>query len=163
MRNDVQQRLVRIRNELRAQKVAMELAYSSILWPQNAATASITESLNLELTDGVVARFRIRFQRTDGINTTPCVDFAQSVSFSPTYTEFTQSQGATVSGNDVGYVDDQNYTGYVSGAGADYVDYYIDFLRDLISNYYALSTVTVTINAEAIAMVSGQLIITRVI
>lgn len=163
MISDVEMRLVRARNEVKAQKVATELAYSSILWPENAATANWSGSIALELHDDKVARFRVRFTRTDGVSGTPYVDFAQNVTFSPTYQQYSQSIGCTVTGNDVGYVDDQNYTGYVAKAGSNYVDYYIDFVRDLISNYFSLSSINVTISAQAVAMVSGTLTITRLV
>ncbi len=160
---DVERRLVKARNELKAQKVAMELAYSSILWPENAAKANWSGSLALQLSGDVVARFRVRFTRSDDGEGAPYVDFAQNVTFSPTYMEFSRSQGWTVTGNDTSYVDDQNYIGYVAGAGTNYVDYYIDFTRDLISNYFTLSSVNVTIKVEAISMVDGNLTITRLI
>lgn len=163
MINMLEQRIIKARNELKAQKVAMELAYSSVLWPENAATASWSGSLTLQLSGDVVARFRVRFMRTDGSEGTPFVDFAQNVTFSPTYLEFSASQGWTVTGNDTGYVDDQNYTGYIAGSGDGYVDYYIDFQRDLMSNYFALSSVDVTISAEAVSMTKGTLTIVRLI
>ncbi len=163
MTNDAQQRLVRVRNELKAQKVATELAYSSILWPENAQERSWSGSIALQLSGDVVARFRARFQRSDGREGAPFVDFAQAVSFSPSYLVYTASLGWTVTGNDVGYVDDQNYTGYVAGAGNDYIDYYIDFTRDLMSNYFTLSSINVNIQVQAIAMVEGTLTITRLI
>lgn len=163
MINDTQSRIVKLRNELKAQKVTSELVYSSILWPENTPTKTWSGSLALQLSGDVVARFRVRFERTDGIDGAPFVDFAQRVSFSPTYKAYTQSLGWSVSGNDVSYVDDQNYTGYVAGAGENYVDYYIDFTRDLISNYFSLSSISVVIEAQAIAMVDGNLTITRLI
>lgn len=163
MRNGVQDRLVRARNELRSQKVAMELAYSSILWPENTPQVNWSGSIALQLQGDVVARFRVRFTRTDGREGAPFVDFAQNVTFSPTYYDYTISEGRTITGNDLGYVDDQNYTGYVAGAGTNYVDYYIDFVRDLISNYNTLSTINVAIVAQAICMTNGTLTITRLI
>lgn len=164
MTNTLEQRLVKARNELKAQKVAMELAYSSILWPENAATASWSGNVSLTLADeGIVARFRVRFARTDGKAGAPMVDFAIGVSFSPTYEEYTSSVERTWSGNDLGYVDNQNYTGYTAEAGEGYVDYYIDFIRDLMANYNTLSTIAITIEAEAISIVEGNLTITRLI
>lgn len=163
MISDVSKRIVKLRNELRAQKVAMELAYSSILWPERAPTASWSGDVALELHDSIVARFRVRFRRSDGRDGAPYVDFAPEVTFSPTYVDFTRSQGGSVTGNDVGYVDNQNYTGYVAGAGSNYIDYYIDFVRDLISNYYALTSINISINVQAISMTSGVLTIERLI
>ena len=164
MISDVEQRIVKARNELKAQKVATELAYSSVLFPENTPRATWSGTINFPAqTNDVIARFRVRFMRSDGGDGAPFVDFAQNVSFSPTYLEFSASQGWTVTGNDVNYVDDQNYTGYVAGAGDDYVDYYIDFLRDLQANYFTLSSVNVGITVEAISMVKGNLTITRLI
>lgn len=163
MIGDVQQRLVKVRNELAAQKVISELAYASILWPENTPTATWSGSLALQITDGVVARFQVRFKRNDGNFGAPYVDFAQTVSFTPTFPDYVISQGVSISGNDLNYVDDQNYTGYVAGTGDDYVDYYIDFLADLLSNYDTLASVDVSITAEAICMIKGTLTITRLI
>lgn len=159
----VDQRIVKARNELRAQKVAMELAYSSILWPENTPQATWNGSVALQLQGDVVARFRARFVRSDGIAGAPFVDFAQTVAFSPTYLQYTQSIGWTVTGNDVSYVDDQNYTGYVSGTGSNYVDYYIDIVRDIMANYNQLSTINLAITVQAISMVPGTVTITRLI
>lgn len=163
MISDTQKRIVKARNELKAMKTATELAYSSILLPENAAVARWSGALALQLVGDVVARFRVRFTRTDGGTGTPFVDFAQNVTLSPTYMEYSTSLGWAVTGNDTGYVDDQNYTGYVAGAGDNYVDYYIDFVRDLVANYFTLSSVTVNIEADAISMVKGDLTITRLI
>ena len=163
MINDVQQRIVKARNELKAQKVAMELAYASILWPENTPEVNWNGSVDLQLSGDVVARFRVRFTRSDGNSGAPYVDFAQNVTFSPTYLEYSTSLGWTVTGNDVNYVDDQNYTGYVAGAGDNYVDYYIDLSRDLISNYFGLSSINVAIRVQAICMTNGNLSITRII
>ena len=145
MISDAQIRLVKLRNELKAQKTAMELAYSSILWPQNTPEATWSGTVNLQLQGDVVARFRARFTRTDGKEGAPYVDFAQNVTFSPSYPAYCASIGWNVSGNDINYVDDQNYTGYVAGTGTNYVDYYIDLVRDLMSNYNAISTIDVNI------------------
>lgn len=163
MINNVENRLVRIRNEIKSQKVAMELAYASILWPDNTPQATWNGSVALELQGEIVARFRVRFTRTDGNDGAPMVDFAQSVTFTPSYPDFCASQGWTVTGNDLGYVDDQNYTGYVAGSGSNYVDYYIDFVRDLISNYFALSTINIAILVQAISMTKGNISITRIV
>lgn len=163
MNNDVEKRIVKARNELKAQKTAMELAYSSILWPSNTPEAQWTGDVALEDHSGVVARFRARFRRSDGQTGAPYVDFAQHVNYYPTYVDYSQSIGRIVTGNDVGYVDDQNYTGYVAGAGTDYVDYYIDFVRELINNYYTLSSVNIGITVQAISMVQGNVTITRLI
>lgn len=155
--------MVRARNEIRAQKVATELAYSSILFPENTPHATWTGTITFpQYPDNVIARLRVRFTRSDGMEGAPFVDFAQSVTISPSYAAYSASIGWTVTGNDIGYVDDQEYTGYVAEAGSDYVDYYIDFLRDLAGNYYTLSSVQVTVEVDAISMVDGTLNITKV-
>lgn len=163
MIKDLQSRIIACNNELKAQKVAQELAYSSILWPDNTPTEIWTGSVALQLSGSIVARFLVRFRRTDGVSGAPFVDFAQIVKFTPTYKAYTQSLGWTVTGNDLSYVDDQNYTGYFVGTGADYVDYYIDFTRDLIANYYTLNSINIEIEVQAIAMVQGNLTITRLV
>ena len=164
MINDIQQRMVRARNEIRAQKVATELAYSSILFPENTPRATWSGTISFPWTaDNVIARLRVRFTRSDGMEGAPYVDFAQNVTFSPTYLDYSASVGWTVTGNDTGYVDDQEYTGYVSATGSNYVDYYIDFLRDLEINYNTLNSVQASVTVEAISMVDGTLTITKVV
>lgn len=164
MIGDMEQRLIRLRNELKAQKVASELAYSSILWPANTPQQSWTGTITFpQSPQNVIARLRVRFTRTDGVSGAPFVDFAQNVTYTPTYYDYSVSQGWTVTGNDINYVDDQAYTGYIAAAGSNYVDYYVDFLRDLESNYFTLNSVQVTLNVEAISMVEGSLTITRLI
>ena len=164
MINDVQNRVIKLRNELKAQKVATELAYSSVLFPENTPSATWSGTINLPTTpDNIIARLRVRFTRSDGVEGAPFVDFAQQVTFSPTYQAYSASLGWTVTGNDTGYVDDQEYTGYIAATGSNYVDYYIDFLRELTSNYYTLSSVQASATVEAISMVEGTLNITRII
>lgn len=163
MINDVQQRIVKARNEVKAQKVASKLAYSSILFPENTPRVTWSGTINFPWTaDNVIARLRVRFTRNDGMDGAPFVDFAQNVTFSPTYVAYSASVGWIVTGNDTGYVDDQEYTGYVAATGSNYVDYYIDFLKDIQMNYNTLNSISASVEVEAISMVDGTLTITRI-
>lgn len=165
MINDVQKRLVKIRNEIKAQKVARELAYSQLLMPDN--TPSVTYSGTV--TDSgsqrydTLARCRVRFTRSDGIDETPFVDFTYDFKFSPTYVEFEQSWGVTVTGNDTGYVDEQGYVGYVAGSGTNYVDFYIDITTDVVLSFAPFTSLNFTFTAEAISTVPGTLTVTRLL
>ena len=166
MLQDVQSRLVKIRNEIRAQKVARELTYSQLLLPENTPSISYSAYLPVGTTaqNGIVARCRVRFTRSDGIDSTPFVNFPFSLTLSPTYKEFQEDQGVSVSGNDVGYVDEQCFVGYVAGAGTNYVDFYIDITETLITvfdpNYPG---VTFSFTVEGVSTAPGTLTVTRIL
>lgn len=158
-----ERQLIKLKNELRALKVATKLAWASVLMPDNIPRASWSGSVSLTGgTSAALARFRVRFSRADGRTESPFVDFAQIVSFTPTYYEHSLNQGIRVTGNDVNYVDDQNYRCYVASTGSGYIDYNIDMTPTLATNYSGLSSVTVGINVEAISPVKGRLTITKV-
>lgn len=165
MINDVQQRLVKARNELKAQKVASELAYSQLLMPENTPSVSysgvVTDSGSSRY--DTLARCRVRFTRTDGVNETPFVNFTYDFRFSPTYVEFEASWGTTVSGDDVGYVDEQGYVGYIAEAGSNYVDFYIDVTTDVVLSFAPFTSLNFSFTAEAISTVPGNLTVTRLL
>jgi hypothetical protein len=71
--------------------------------------------------------------------------------------------GEILTGNDTGGAEATTYGGYVVGAGDNYVDYYLDFGRDLVMLYTTLPSVAVSINVTGIAMCPGEMTITRLI
>lgn len=162
MISSTERQIIKLRNEIRAEKVASKLAFSSVLMPENVPSTSWSGSISLTgETSEALARFRVRFERSDGRNEVPFVDFAQMVSFSPTYPDYSLAQGVRVTGNDINYTDEQNYRCYVAGTGAGYVDYNIDMTPTLANNYMALSSINIAISVEAISPVAGNLTITR--
>ena len=160
----VQARLVRIRNELKAQKVASGLAFSSLLMPENNPTATWSGSISFASTgaDNILARIRFRFARTAGSDA-PMVNFTIATELSPKYASYIATQGLTVTGDDVDYVDEQSITSYVADSGDGWVDYYVDFDTTLLNNFYTLTAINATVTVTAVAMVAGTLTTERII
>ena len=163
MRNDAQRRLVAIRNELKAQKVAGELAYSQLLLPENAPSVSYSGTVAELSSTYTYARCRVRFTRSDGVNETPVVDFAYNFQFSPNYVEYMATQEVTITGDDTGDTDETCYAGYVAGAGSNYVDFYVDIPADISMTFYGFTSLNFSFTVQAIAMVSGTLTVERLI
>ena len=168
MIGDVQQRIVKLRNEIKAQKVARELTYSQLLMPEN--TPSITYRGTLTHSGGpiddVVARCRVRFTRTDGVDATPFVNFPFVLTLSPTYQEYEASIGVTVTGDDPGCVDEQCYVGYIADSGDNWVDFYVDLTYYAIANFDSFerpfTSLDFSFTVEAISTVPGRLTVERV-
>ena len=157
--------IVKFRNELRALKVAFKYAFSSVLMPENVPTASWSGSIAFSGgTAEALARLRVRFTRSDGRTEPPFVDFAQNVTISPSYPSYSESNlGVKWTGDDINYVDNQLFRCYVADTGVGYVDYYIDFTTLATSVYAMLSSISASINVEAISTVPGTITITRII
>ena len=166
MIKDVQNRLVKIRNEIKAQKVARELAYSQLLMPDNTPTKTYSGYIPVGTTaqNGTVARCRVRFTRIDGINSTPFVDFPFDLKFSPNYVQFEASQGVTITGDDTEYVDEQCFVGYIAEAGTNYIDFYIDVTDTLLMVFDPnFPGITFSFTVEAVSTAPGTIDITRLI
>ena len=166
MNGNVEARIVKLKNEANAQKVARELAFSQLLLPENTPSANYSAFLPVGITsqNGIVARCRVRFTRTDGVVATPFVNFPFNVTLSPTYVEYMATQGNTLTGDDADYVDEQCFVGYIAEAGTNYVDFYIDITDTLIMvfdpNYPG---VTFSFTVEGVSTAPGQLTVTRLI
>ena len=164
MIGDVQQRIVGMRNEIKAQKVNSGLTYSQLLLPENTPTASYSGDINLSGSGtGPLARVRFRFTRTDGLTDPPLINFAFTSSLSPTYKQFVESKGFTISGDDLDYFNWWMMSGYIAGIGDDYVDYYVEVKRNVKTNFFSLNTISFSVTCQAIANVKGVLIEERLI
>ncbi|MEE0888131.1 MAG: hypothetical protein U0L97_02865 [Candidatus Saccharimonadaceae bacterium] len=161
---DIEKRVAKLRNELKAQKVNSGLAYSQLLLPENTPTQSYSSTASLSNpSSGPVARMRFRFTRTDGLIDSPAINFAFSYSASPTYAGFVRAQGFTISGNDLDYFDTWSVSGYIHGVGDGYVDFYVDLSSELRDAFFSLSTISFSITCQAITNVKGDLTVERLI
>ena len=160
MIQDVQQRIVKFTNELKAQKVYSGLTYSQLLLPERSPTLSYSGIANLS-GSGLVARLRFRFTRTDGLIEPPFINFAYSFSILPTYKEFAQSNGFIFSADDLTYIDRSSVAGYISEIGDGYVDFYVDFNSELRGRYFSLESININAACQAIANIEGNLTVER--
>ena len=164
MKRYVQQKIVELRNELKAQKVFSGLAYSQLLYPENTPSQTYTSSANLSGSgETPVARIRFRFTRTDGINETPLVNFAYDASYSPSYKQFAESYGWSFTGNNFDFFEKEDISGYISGTGDNYVDFFIDFNYTIRDALFSLSSIGISATCQAIVAVNGILSVERII
>ncbi len=156
---------VRLKNELRALKTSFKYSFSSVLMPENVPTTSWSGTINFSGgTAEALARFKVRFTRDDNIVKTPFVDFAQTVTFNPSYPQYSEMyQRVRMTGDDINYTDNELFRGYVADVGSNYVDYYIDITTLTSGTYIGLSSVDIAINVEAISLVRGSISIERII
>lgn len=162
MAMDVQSKVTRLRNEVKAQKVFSGLAYSQLLLPENTPTESYSGTVSLS-GSGPVAKIRFRFTRADGINEPPMINFAYSASISPTYKAFAELYGFRFSANDLTYIDRSAISGYISELGDGYVDFLVEFDGYLRSMFFSRNDLDISIVCQAIANIRGNLIAERVI
>lgn len=164
MKRYVQQKIVELRNELKAQKVFSGLAYSQLLYPENTPSQTYTSTANLSGSgETPVARVRFRFTRTDGINETPLVNFAFDASYSPSYKQFAESYGWSFTGNNFDFFEKEDISGYISGTGDNYVDFFIDFNYTIRDALFSLSSIGISATCQAIVAVNGILSVERII
>lgn len=163
--SSVEQRIADLQNEVKAQKVASEIAYSTILEPDNTPAITITERINWSSPDDMIfMRERFRFQRSDGKTEAPLVNFAFSFNLIPDYATYSREAfGIEVSGNDVNYVDNDGITGYIYETGPGYVDFYVDADYNLAMDYSSQPTLDIRMNVQAISTVKGTLTATRLL
>ena len=164
MKKDVQQRLVELRNEMQAQKVYSGLSYSSLLLPENTPTGNYSGTASLSGSGTTpVARIRFRFIRTDGLVDPPLINFAYSASYSPTYKQFAESYGFVFSANDLDYITLTGISGYIAELGDGYVDFYVEYSSYLRSQLFALNSIDISVQVQAIVSVNGRLEVERLI
>lgn len=164
MKNNISNRLVKSRNELRAQKVYSGLVYSNLLLPENTPSISYSETVSLSGSGTTpVARLRFRFTRTDGLIDTPMINFTVTTNLSPTYKQFAESNGFTFVANDLSYLTTLKGIGYIAELGDGYVDYYVDFSSDIRGDFFSLNTITISASVQAISNVVGTLSVERLI
>ena len=164
MITDVERRLVKLRNEVKAQKVNSGLAYSQLLLPENTPTQTYSDTASLSGSGATpVARIRFRFTRTDHIAEPPMINFAFSAAYSPTYKEFAESQGWAIQANDFTYPMLQDIEGYINEIGDGYADFYVDYTSIIRSKLFSVSTIGISITCQAITNVPGTLVNERLI
>lgn len=166
MIRSVEYELLKAENELRALKTASTLAYSTTMYPENTPTASWSGNVSFTTTrpDGIKARLRVRFTRSDGESEVPMVDFAWRYSTSPTYTSYlSQYLGTVLTGNDTEISLYDSIYGYESGSGAGYVDYIIEVGSMIVQYFGMINSLNMTFNVSAISPIEGNITITRLI
>lgn len=164
MITDVERRIVKLRNEVKAQKVNSGLAYSQLLLPENTPTQTYSDTASLSGSGTTpVARIRFRFTRTDGILDSPAINFAFNCTTSPTYADYVRSQGFTISGDDLAYYDHWVISGYVSEVGDGYVDFYVELSYQFRDAFFTLNTIDYSITCQAITNVNGNLTVERLV
>lgn len=156
-----EQRLMKIRNELKAQKVATELAYSAMLMPENAPTATYTGSIDLTTIQEPMARVAVTFTRTDNIENTPYADIAVSTDID-TFEEWVRSIGGTVSGRDTDWGESGLFMIYVNDTTDRSVTFYIDVSSKIVQGQ-ANQTANFTLNISVISPTPGQLTVIRLL
>lgn len=167
--NNVQARIVAIRNEQRAQKASSQFSYGQIVNPGNAASKSWSGRVNpdsFDVNNQVTARFLATFRRTDGVDQTPMVNFTYDYSLGKySYQDDIDSGWKTqVSGRDKKAVDETAFSDRLCEVGTNYVKWYID-IGEGFTRYASTpdNGTDVTVTVQAIAVVKGILTLERVI
>jgi len=159
----VTKRLVAVENEQRAQKVATLLNYGQLARPSNAPSASYTGHVNNPGPDPV-AVWVATFQRTDGISSTPFVDFAWDFSLAKGYYQDQIDAGyiTSASGRDKLAIDQITVVDAPYEFGPGYVKWMI-FIPQYYWFYVSGNGTDITINMQAISMVPGTLSLARTV
>lgn len=161
---DTQQRIAKVRNEVKAQKVSSGLTYSQLLMPENTPQLSYTGTASWSGSpSGAIARIRFRFTRTDGLTDPPLINFTHTSSYSPTYEQFAIDNGFSITPANLAPFTNQDIEGYIAGVGDGYVDYYVDFNAGIASALFSLSSVGISVSCQVIANVYGTLDMERLI
>lgn len=160
---DVQNRIVKLQNEVKAQKVFSGLTYSQLLLPENTPSKTYSGTIDLSKSTDPIARVRFRFTRTDGVTATPMINFTYSATITPSYKTFAESYGFVFSANDLSYIDTTESNGYIGALGDGYVDFYVDFALSLKSQFFSRSSLSISVTCQALANVQGTLSVERAI
>lgn len=174
MDNSTQLRIVKLRNEIRAQKQASELAWGQLAFPESTPVATFNGSIDLSQpiragTEILTCRFVARFTRTDGQTGAPFVQFPFDFKVSPTTIEIERQRGATVTTTS----DEQLYwrgiSAHVLNSGDNWVEYEISF--DDTTGYWLMTSrtydivgirnVNLELNVYAVSPVTGDLTLER--
>lgn len=160
---DVEKRIVKLRNEIKAQKVGSGLTYSQLLMPSNTPQLSYTGTATWNnSTESPIARVRFRFIRTDGLNDPPLINFTHNSTISPTYKEYAIANGFTFTPTiDMSYFDSSNIEGYIGGVGDGYIDFYVDYGLHFRNMFFSLNSLQISTTCQAIANVYGYLTVER--
>jgi hypothetical protein len=164
MINNLQQRIVTLRNEIQSQKTFSGLTYSRLLLPENAPTQTYSGRASLTGSGSTpVAEVRFRFTRTDGLTDTPAINFAFSSTISPTYVDFVRSKGFTISGNELAFFDQWTTAGFTREVGDGFVDFIVAIQPDTREAFFSLDYLDFSITCQAITNVYGTLTVERII
>lgn len=163
MITDVERRIVKLRNELKAQKVSAGITYSQLLMPSNTPELEYTGTANWNSsTTFPIARVRFRFIRTDGLTDPPLVNFTHNSTYSPTYKKFAQDNGFVISPDiDMSFFDNENIEGYIGAVGDGYVDFYVDYGTAIRNQLFSLSSIQIATTCQVISNVQGYLTVER--
>lgn len=165
---NIQNRLVAIRNEQRAQKASSVLNYGQLVLPENTPTKSwygnVSNTMNIS--EGVTARWVATFTRSDEIHEPPLVDFAWDFTLDKgNYQDLIQANYITsTSGRDIKAVDEIKFSEGLHEVGDNYIKWKIEIIGNNGSWFYVSSNGTgVKIDCQAISMVSGTLTLERAV
>lgn len=166
MRENVQARIVAIRNEQRAQKKAVQLGYGQLVVPDPPRkTWSGAIDPSNPLNSEYIAKFKARFTRTDGVNQPPLVDFSYTLAASRTNIDARRERGNIIAATDIDALLEGGHSGWVSTAANNYTEFSI-VIRDSGSQGYFMTTTTgtsmVALSVTALSPVPGILTIERV-
>lgn len=157
----IQKIVTRIKNELRALKVASPLNVGTLNFPEQAPSVSYSGTIDTTGQSFIVARLAVTFTRTDGQAIPPFVDFAFDYGVSPTYQEYMASQGVQITGNDPNVSSEFYILGYLEDAENSSATYYIDVTNAIAG--FASSSISLNVNVQALSTVEGTLTLQRII
>lgn len=162
MSHRVQEKIVELKNELRALKSSFSMNAKALNFAPVASTSySGTYPTNGETL--VFPKVRATFTRTDGINEMPFVDLAVSASLSPLYTEYLdQHFGNNTVGPDKRFAETSNVFVYINSVEGGRVAFDIDVSYGYWVAQAPEITVSFTLNIQAIAPVPGTLTVERI-
>lgn len=166
--DNITKRLVAIRNEQRAQKVASPLNYGSLVRPSTTPTQSWSGNVGnrIDAATGMTARWVATFTRTDGVNRTPLVDFPWIRTLDKYYYDDYIAIGSytSVTGRDKHAIDELSFSDGLYEIGSNYVKWKIDIAGNNGTWFYQSSDGTgVHLTVQAVSMVSGTLTLARII
>lgn len=169
MPSGVENRIVKLRNELNAQKQASPLSWGQLALPENTPSVTINESLDITAPlDGAnIAKFIATFTRTDGQSGAPLVDFAYDYKTSPTGIEIYRQHGATITatseeslyqgdGSNIVDISDNSVSFEILIWQTDYLGTTSNFYYD-----YGVKAVDLELTVNAISPVPGTLTVER--
>lgn len=165
---NVEERLVAIDNEQRAQKVAHALNYGSLASSESASTAQWSGNVSNAVSandSNVNARWIATFTRTDGIERTLMVDFAWDYRLGRYRYDDAIASGqiASASGRDLHATDEVAWNEGLYSVGKNSVSWKIEIVGAQMSWYYgATDGTTVNLTVQAISPVPGTITLTRV-
>lgn len=156
-------RLTNIENELKAQKSSSSLNYGALYKTEDTPTATWSGNVSNTVVSGtdINARFILTFTRTDGVDKPPLVNFPYDYTLARYRYDDARASGSmtNVTGPDVHAWDEVFFSDALYEVGSNYVKWKIEIGNNWY--YEASNGTTVTITAQAISSVDGNLTIVR--